>query len=554
MKPVLSPVTCQQVQTRNKIYEVRRDLADHNKRSKMTHQSFIQRLVLRQHLSAGGGKDWILEQRSSLILILLIISLGLVLRLLHLTEHAFWIDEAVTHIAARRDFAGLMDAIRTVDGNPPAYLIFMRSWVRVFGFDEAPLRIPSMMFGVLTIGVIYASAYRLYNRNIALLSALILAFSSFHVWYAQEARAYAMTGFLIALSFYFFVRLKDEDNWTILFAYWFCSVLMLYTHYFAWFFLLAQNAYVLYLLATHQSSGALKIKPWAGLQLGIIAAFLPWVPSFLDQIKVGHGDWIKAPSWTSTYELWRGFSGSGFVLSLYVVLLLASVSLFFLNRSQPKGEGKSDNKLISHQTLLLIIWVAVPILISLVLSFLWRPILYPRYVIGASFPFYILIALCVFRLSLNRTMHVVLLAVLVLAGVQQMYGYYRYDWNHWRLENDWNREGGPKTVLIFCEIPKNDLVICPGGCGAFAEKWLGDVSGHMAEPKPLLKEANSLYRRENDFKTLLESKNGVLLVEENGGDREKRAQAILEQDFDLVDYFEFWPNRIFVYRRRPSTN
>ena len=534
-------------------------------------------------------RDWISGRNTNLILILIILSIGLSLRLFHLTSHGFWIDESVTHIASRRDFAGLIDYVLTVDGNPPAYLMFMWQWVRAFGFDEAPLRIPSLIFGIVAIAVIYATACRLYNRNVAILSALILSFSSFHVWYAQEARNYTMMVMFTALSFYFLVRLREQNTWRIVCGYLLSSTLMLYTHYFAVFFLLAQNMFVFSISAAKQAPRVFTLErfqgkwepvsrpetrqinnleqssdsfefgtalgTWIILQASIAISFLPWLPFFLQQMEKNHGDWIEAPSWASLYELFSGFSGSGLVLAFYSLILAGGVALFFYQQKKVPDEQRAAGKRSSSpEIILLVLWFVVPVLAPLILSFVWRPILYPRYVIGASLPFYMLVSLSVVYLSRSQMVRVLLCLGVVLGGTQQMYGYYQHEWNHWRLPNDWRRDSGPAVILVFGEIPKSDLVICPGGCGPFAAKFLGDISGHVAEPKPLLEEANSLYRRENDFKKLLTSRDKVWLVEEYRRDREKRAQAILEENFELVDYFEFWPDRIFGYQRKARKN
>ena len=76
-------------------------------------------------------------------------------------------------------------------GNPPLYYSVLHGWLR-FGDSEAALRIPSMVFGVLTIPLVYALGRTIRDHRLGLVAALLFAISPFQVWYSQEARGYSL--------------------------------------------------------------------------------------------------------------------------------------------------------------------------------------------------------------------------------------------------------------------------------------------------------------------------------------------------------------------------
>jgi uncharacterized membrane protein len=58
------------------------------------------------------------------------------------------------------------------------------------------------LFGFISIFLIYHLARQLFNRDVGLLSALLMALSLFHIHYSQEARQYALVTLLTLTSSY----------------------------------------------------------------------------------------------------------------------------------------------------------------------------------------------------------------------------------------------------------------------------------------------------------------------------------------------------------------
>ena len=143
-----------------------------------------------------------------------VIVAAILLRLFGLGSHSLWIDEAGT--------ASLVETF--IETGIPQYpsgkesfrsmphLIVTSVSVIIFGLNDFALRIPSLIFGVMTIILVFKWAIEVFEYKTALLSSSILAFSSWHIAMSQNARMYAMFQFLYLSTFYMaytYIETKD---------------------------------------------------------------------------------------------------------------------------------------------------------------------------------------------------------------------------------------------------------------------------------------------------------------------------------------------------------
>ena len=124
----------------------------------------------------------------------LILGLGLVLRLLSLNQ-SLWLDEAIlANAVSRLSLTDLITQYMPTDFNPPLFYLFEWFWGRWFGFSEIALRFPSVIFGMVTVYLVY----RLGGK----LPALLLATSGLSIYYSQEARMYSLAALAVKLAFF----------------------------------------------------------------------------------------------------------------------------------------------------------------------------------------------------------------------------------------------------------------------------------------------------------------------------------------------------------------
>jgi len=90
-----------------------------------------------------------------------------------------------------------------------------------------------MIFGVLSVGMTFLLARRLFSDEVAIVSALLMCLSPIMIYYSQEARLYSLFVLLTLVSFYFFINYLEKKSRANLIAYIFFSLLFIYTQLFA---------------------------------------------------------------------------------------------------------------------------------------------------------------------------------------------------------------------------------------------------------------------------------------------------------------------------------
>lgn len=113
--------------------------------------------------------------------LLAIILIGLFLRVYHLQTQSIWFDEAFSVFESKMSLPQLVETVASVENSPPLYFVFLHYWMMIFGSSESAVRFLSALFGVLAIPVIYLVGRQLFNEEVGLLSAFILAISSFNI-------------------------------------------------------------------------------------------------------------------------------------------------------------------------------------------------------------------------------------------------------------------------------------------------------------------------------------------------------------------------------------
>lgn len=95
---------------------------------------------------------------------------------------------------------------------PPLFTYILCIITYFFGGSIEIFRIVSIVFGSLSVWVIYFLGKILFGRRIGLLSALLLCFSSFHIMYSKIVMIEATLIFLILTSVYYFIKSYKIEN------------------------------------------------------------------------------------------------------------------------------------------------------------------------------------------------------------------------------------------------------------------------------------------------------------------------------------------------------
>ena len=125
-----------------------------------------------------------------------LIVLAAVVRAIRIGSQSLWIDEIFTLNLAdpRGEYPLWMYLIHNIHGPVHAFVVYL---FRLFGDNEAWLRVPSALAGVVCVYYFYRWARAWIDQRVALFGALLLAVHPLHVHYSHEVRNYS---FLLMFS------------------------------------------------------------------------------------------------------------------------------------------------------------------------------------------------------------------------------------------------------------------------------------------------------------------------------------------------------------------
>ncbi len=118
-------------------------------------------------------------------------------------------------------FTVLHAAERYTSVRNPAYYALVMGSFQLFGVSELSARLPAMLLGTLSVPVFYVTCRSVLGRNVALIGALFIIFSSWHLWYSQFSRFYTGVFLFGSLSYFLYYKAIRLDSprhlaWAIL--------------------------------------------------------------------------------------------------------------------------------------------------------------------------------------------------------------------------------------------------------------------------------------------------------------------------------------------------
>jgi uncharacterized membrane protein len=144
-------------------------------------------------------------------MLVLLLVVGIALRLTGLTRPSLWLDEAYSLYVAVHRFAQSTAFVAGSDAHPPLYYLLLHVWL-LFGPSVLTLRLLSAVASSSALVTFFVLSRRLAQRRVALLATALMACSAFQVWYAQEARLYALVTLAVLLAVYALVRAWQQGG------------------------------------------------------------------------------------------------------------------------------------------------------------------------------------------------------------------------------------------------------------------------------------------------------------------------------------------------------
>jgi hypothetical protein len=250
--------------------------------------------------------------RGSDVIFAVVICLTLVaavwLRWSGLNAQSFWADEGFTTWFSQFSPGAQWHVLRW-DNSAPLFYVVVHYWVTMWGSSETAFRALSALFSTLSLGVFYLVARRMFQSRFSIVLGLMLySFSFFQIWYAKEARCYALFGFLLLTSLYCMLLCLKRPNALRLFGLVLALSATLYTHNIALYYLPGFVAFWFIYPSPMEFKERTKNATIVGAIVFLF--YIPWLPILIDQIRAVHGYfWAPRPSATDLFTTLCVFSG-----------------------------------------------------------------------------------------------------------------------------------------------------------------------------------------------------------------------------------------------------
>ncbi|OFX77614.1 MAG: hypothetical protein A2X12_09185 [Bacteroidetes bacterium GWE2_29_8] len=155
--------------------------------------------------------NWGIIQNKPFYFVIFLFIVAFILRVYNAGYLALWLDE---YMHASPSVSFLNGGSMLQDDNNGLFLTIMTiGFFKLFGVSEFVARMPSIIFGSLSIVLTFLLAKRLYNSKIGFLAALLNALSLYTIFWSRIARNYACFEFsFLLLAIVFLLSFEHMPN------------------------------------------------------------------------------------------------------------------------------------------------------------------------------------------------------------------------------------------------------------------------------------------------------------------------------------------------------
>lgn len=373
---------------------------------------------------------------------------GAILRFHDLEAESLWLDEWLSLESARKPLWSIIGPDAAMGTDPPFYIAILHVWIRLMGESEGSLRSPSVIFGVLSVGMIYGVGRLLGGQWVAALAAMMLAVSPLHVKYSQDARMYTLFTLLALMAMYSVAWITtrksgDEDQrgvssldvrtrasrFVVPMYVWILYVVgagaSMLTHMTGLFVPIASNMVIaLWWWPRRRETGTF-VRRWTVAQFVCLLFPLSWAPAYLRQATVSVKIfWMESLTLDAVIDavttvylpqyFWR--------LAMPAGLLILALALYGIWRS--RGDRVRTYFLVGY-------WLLTP-LMALIIS-LRRPIFLSRPLIWTSAALYVAVAMGVSSLP-SKALRWLMAVAIIGIGLKGTMNYHS-----WYSNEPWDK-------------------------------------------------------------------------------------------------------------------
>ncbi|MHC9544643.1 MAG: glycosyltransferase family 39 protein [Vulcanimicrobiota bacterium] len=379
-------------------------------------------------------------QSSDIFWFFLLLSIGAFLRFYRLGWHSIWADEGGSILVAGMNIHSMFSFIIHQDAHPPLFFLILHG-VLALGRSEFLLRVPSALFGILSLALTYGIARRLFNTVTARIALFLMAFSAAQIYITQEIRMYPYYISLSLLSTYLFLRTVEKPSWPAAALYCLSMIMTLYTHYMAVIVLLCHGAALLVIFREKEI-----FRKSLAAQVVAFITFLPWISAILIQQKAATTPPFPFHLSSCIHAFFAFFSGFTFVINqrspeYYLVLLFSLVIPVVMALSIPGG-WKGMEKKNRVGILFVLISLLLPMAVLALASLFKIKHLFAIKYITFTIPFYYILLAFLSQTAEKRIFVYILPVVFLFINVVALHNWYfipEFQKQRWKEAITWVR-------------------------------------------------------------------------------------------------------------------
>jgi uncharacterized membrane protein len=336
----------------------------------------------------------LINENKALTLILLV---AIFLRFYRIDYQSLWMDELYTMNVAssNHSFSQIISEVNLRESYPYLYFFMMNTLFSLFGDTSVVARIPSVIFGILAVLMIYKVGKELYSKNVGLIAAALLTLNRYELYYSQEARAYTFYLLGLLISYYYFIKFIKESNKRNLWLYAISTGLLLNTNFFSVLNVVSQGIFMIFVFMSldkeERNDFLKKMLIIAGIALlffipnaykfylltGLIADFIP-----------------KASDEVLINILKEIISSSAYVIFIFSILFtFFMINVFSQKKTKTIKESLSNKLVFSY--LLIFTWIGFVLVIIVFKSYTGSSIFLSRYFMSIVPAFILTISIAV---------------------------------------------------------------------------------------------------------------------------------------------------------------
>ncbi len=294
-------------------------------------------------------------------------ALTIAIRCVGLLARCMWFDESMSWRTVVLPWQEMIESVQ-LNTHAPLFFVVFKGWVGVWGESLVALRSLNVLLAVATLPVIAwfircaveplrsdslvrtahgngaseIAVSKWSGRDAAVIAMLLFAVSPFQIRVASEMRMYPMmTIFSLLSSLLLFRAIARPARLRRWVSFAVVTLLMMYAHYFALFFVMAQFVFLAGWLCVPVLGRErhVDVKAIKGVLIaaGIVAlGWLVWLPTFLDQRQRVQDSWWTGPlhDWhfINLADEWIASTRAVGASTVIVAILFATLTVIILIR------------------------------------------------------------------------------------------------------------------------------------------------------------------------------------------------------------------------------